>query len=97
MAGGINIVKAPKQHVNYSIEKLLNIQPDVYIVQQGPMNRSPLPAERPLFRELTAVKKRRVFTVDEKKYSRFGPRTIDAIVELADILYPDSITAEPDH
>lgn len=89
MAGGINIVTAPSQHINYSIEKLLDIQPDVYIVQRGPMNQSPLPAERHLFRELTAVKTRQVYTVDEKKYSRFGPRTIDAIIELADLLYPD--------
>jgi len=69
---------------------LLDKQLDVYIVQRGPMNKSPLPAKRPLFKDLTAVKNGQVFTVDEKKYSRFGPRTIDAIIELTDILYPDS-------
>jgi len=96
VAGGINIVESPRQHINYSIEKLLNIQPDIYIVQRGPMNRSPLPAERPLFRDLIAVKKGQVFSVDEKKYSRFGPRTIEAIIELENILYPDSILMEQD-
>ena len=96
-AGGINIVETPRQHVNYSIEVLLDKQPDIYIVQRGPMNHSTMPAQRPLFKNLTAVMNGQVYPVDEKKYSRFGPRTIDAIIELADILYPDTSAKHPNH
>ncbi len=90
LAGGVNIVETPRQHVNYSIETLLDKQPDVYVVQRGPMNKSPLPAQRPLFKNLTAVQAGQVFCVDEKKYSRFGPRTIDAVIELTGILHQDT-------
>jgi len=96
LAGGVNIVETPRQHVNYSIETLLSKQPDVYIVQRGPMNKSPLPAQRPLFKDLTAVRAGQVFCVDEKKYSRFGPRTIDAIIELTDILRQNA-AGDPQH
>lgn len=89
LAGGINMVTAPRQHVNYNIETLLGKQPDIYIVQRGPMNKSPLPGRRPLFKDLDAVRSGQVFCVDEKKYSRFGPRTIDAIIELTEIIHPE--------
>ncbi|MBW1646223.1 MAG: ABC transporter substrate-binding protein [Deltaproteobacteria bacterium] len=88
-AGGRNLVQVPRQLVPYSIESLLARQPDVYLVQRGPMNRSPLPAARPLFRELRAVRRGRVYEVDEKKFSRFGPRLPAAVEELAAILYPE--------
>jgi len=97
IAGGINIVEASRQHVNYSIEGLLDKQPDIYIVQRGPMNCSAMPAQRPIFKDLAAVINGQVYPVDEKKYSRFGPRTIDAIIELADILYPESIAKHSNH
>ena len=87
-AGGENLVQIPRQHVNYSIETLLARQPDIYLVQRGPMNCSPLPEQRPLFKELKAVRAGRVYTVDEKKYSRYGPRLLDAIEELSRLICP---------
>ncbi len=87
-AGGRNLVDIPRQLVHYSIENLLASQPDVYLVQRGPMNRSPLPDQRPLFRKLRAVRAGRTYPVDEKKFSRFGPRLLAAVEELTDILYP---------
>lgn len=52
--------------MNYSIEGLLDKQPDIYIVQRGPMNRSAMPAQRPIFKDLAAVINGQVYPVDEK-------------------------------
>jgi iron complex transport system substrate-binding protein len=77
--------------VQYSIEALLLEDPDVYILQTGPMNRSPMdPRERIHFKRLRAVRSQRVLRVDEHLYSRPGPRAVDAVEELARALHEQS-------
>lgn len=88
-AGAENVVKSEKAIVRYSFEALLLDNPEVYIVQQGPMNRNPsAPAQRPHFHRLRAVQNGRVISVDELLYSRPGPRCVDAVEQLASALYP---------
>lgn len=90
-AGGRNCVDSSRKLVRLSEEELLRLDPDIYLVQQGPMNPNPLPpGERPHFRTLTAVQSGRVHTVDEKLFSRPGPRSVDAVEQLATILFPQS-------
>ncbi|TVM16876.1 ABC transporter substrate-binding protein [Oceanidesulfovibrio indonesiensis] len=90
-AGGLNCVDSGRKLVRLSEEELLRLDPNVYLVQQGPMNPNPLPpGERPHFRTLAAIKSGRVHMVDEKMFSRPGPRSVDAVEELAAILYPQS-------
>ena len=56
-AGGVNVVDTPQRLAPFSLEALLQAQPEVYIIQQGPMNRSPEDIySRPYFQELRAVK-----------------------------------------
>lgn len=89
-AGAENVVQSHKALVFYSFEALLMANPDVYIVQEGPMNRNPAaPRSRPHFDRLEAVRKGRVFFVDEFLYSRPGPRCVDAVEQLAERLYPE--------
>jgi iron complex transport system substrate-binding protein len=89
-AGGINIVASPQRLVSYSLEALVQANPEVYIIQQGPMNRSPEDIySRPYFQELQAVKNRRVLVVDESLFSRPGPRSADAVKQLARFLHPE--------
>ena len=66
-AGGENLVTSPQKLTLYSLEALIQANPEVYIIQQGPMNRSPEDIyTRPYFQELKAVKARRVLVVERK-------------------------------
>jgi iron complex transport system substrate-binding protein len=90
-AGGVNIVESPKKLIPFSLEALIQAQPQVYIIQQGPMNRSPEDIyTRPYFQELRAVKERRVLVVDESLFSRPGPRSAQAVEQLARFLHPEA-------
>lgn len=84
LAGGENCVDVDKKLVRLGEEALLGLDPDVYLVQEGPMNKNPsAPDERPLFRSLSAVRKNRVLLVDEALFSRPGPRIVQAVEHLA--------------
>jgi iron complex transport system substrate-binding protein len=90
-AGGVNVVESPQGMVPFSLEALLVADPEVYIIQQGPMNRSPEDIyTRPYFQELRAVKQRRVLLVDERLFSHPGPRAADAVTQLARFLHPQA-------
>lgn len=89
-AGGVNAVDQDKKIVRLSEEELLRLNPDVYLVQQGPMNKNPVPPkDRPHFAPLAAVKNNKVHFVDERRYSRPGPESVRAAEELAALLHPN--------
>ncbi|MCC8195058.1 MAG: ABC transporter substrate-binding protein [Deltaproteobacteria bacterium] len=93
-AGGRNILAQENSSrtgriVRLSEEELLRLNPDAYCVQQGPMNKNPVPlAERPHFTTLRAVVSKRILTVDEHLFSRPGPLAVDAAETLAKFLHP---------
>jgi iron complex transport system substrate-binding protein len=90
-AGGENLVTSPHKLTLYSLEALIQANPEVYIIQQGPMNRSPEDIyARPYFQELKAVKAHRVLVVSESLYSRPGPRSAEAVEQLAKFLHPEA-------
>ena len=90
-AGGVNIVTSPKKLIAFGLEALMQAQPEVYIIQEGPMNRSPEDIyTRPYFQELRAVKAHRVLVVQESLFSRPGPRSAAAVEQLARFLHPDA-------
>jgi iron complex transport system substrate-binding protein len=90
-AGGENIVTSPQKLILYSLEALIQANPDVYIIQKGPMNRSPEDIfKRPYFQDIKAVKDHRVLVVSESLYSRPGPRSAEAVEELARFLHPEA-------
>ncbi len=89
-AGGTNCLGDQKKLVRLNMEALIEKNPDAYIIQQGPMNKEPSnPANRPHFQILKAVRAGRILFVDEQVYSRPGPRSVDAVEELAAFLHPD--------
>ncbi len=89
-AGGENVVQSSRSIVQYNLETLLTDEVDWYVVQRGPMNRNPPePARRTHFDRLGAVRNGRVLNVDELIYSRPGPRSVQAVEELARALYPE--------
>jgi iron complex transport system substrate-binding protein len=86
-AGGVNCVTSEKKLTRLSEEELLRLDPDVYILQKGPMNPNPVAlSERSHFRTLKAVRDDRVLIVNEKIFSRPGPRNVDAVETLAALL-----------
>lgn len=89
-AGGINCLPNRKKLVRINIETLVDYNPEVYVVQKGPMNRNPAdPKTRPNFRIIKAVEEGRILFVDEHIFSRPGPRSIDAAEKLAAFLHPN--------
>ena len=87
LAGGENVVTDSKKLVRFSEEALIAADPDVYLIQQGPMNPAPTPLdERAHYKGLRAVREGRVLVVDEERFARPGPRALDAAEELADWL-----------
>ncbi len=94
LAGGENIVKVNKRLVKYSFERILADDPDIYIVQTGPMNKSGHGIySRPNFRLIGAIRNKHVLMVKEFLYSRPGPRSVQAVEELA--TYISSIQRKP--
>ena len=88
-AGGVNCLASPKKFVRIGEEELLRLAPEVYLIQKGPMNPSPIPlAQRPHYQTLPAVDNGRIFVIDEQKFSRPGPRNADAVETLAELLHP---------
>ncbi len=89
-AGARNAIPNERGIVQYNFEALLLADPDVYVLQKGPMNRNPLePGKRPHFERLRSVREGRVVFVDELMFSRPGPRSVDAVEELARAIYPE--------
>lgn len=89
-SGGENVLGNEKGIVRYSMESLLFENPDYYIVQEGPMNKSPTdPRKRAHFDRLKSVREGRIIVADELIYSRPGPRCVEAVERLAAALYPE--------
>lgn len=95
-AGGKNIVASSQKLVSFSLETLIKEDPEVYIIQKGPMNRSPQDIKtRPHYDLLQAVRRGRVLTVEESLFSRPGPRSAEAVEMLARFLHPDVEWGKP--
>lgn len=95
-AGGINASDNPKKLFLLDVEALLRLDPDAYVVQEGPMNRTPTPPrERPHFETLRCVREGRVLAVDEELFARPGPRVAEAAETLSRFLYPHLWTDGP--
>ncbi|WP_241160160.1 ABC transporter substrate-binding protein [Desulfovibrio sp. ZJ369] len=90
-AGGANVVREEKKLVRINEEALIQADPDVYLLQKGPMNPDPEPLERRAhYRELRAARAGRVLVVDEDRFARPGPRAVDAAEELERWLHPQA-------
>lgn len=90
-AGGRNCVTHEDKLVRLNEEALLALNPEVCLVQRGPMNPNPEPLDRrDHFRTLECVRQGRWSVVDESRFSRPGPGSVEAVEELAGLLHPDA-------
>jgi len=94
-AGGVNCVEDKAKFARLSEEEIIRLAPTAFLIQRGPMNPAPLPlTSRPRLRAIPAAQSGRAWFVDEQKYSRPGPRNVDAAEELAGLLHPELAAPE---
>lgn len=70
-------------------EAIIQLNPDVIITTYNTENAVEKVLGREGWQEVTAVKEKQVFTVDESLVSRSGPRIIEGVEEFAKAIYPD--------
>lgn len=89
MAGGQNVAyDAVKRYAEFSIEVLLERDPDVYLIQDHAHQPEDVMA-RPGFQGLTAVQNGRVAAVKDDWVTLPGPRIVDGLEAIARVLHPD--------
>jgi len=93
MAGGENIAaQAPGAWVQFSIEQLVSSDPEIIMIDTihgtAIVSEEELRAH-PAWREITAVKQRRIYTVDGDLVNRSGPRIVEGLEEIAKIIHPE--------
>ena len=90
IAGGENcFASVKKKFVRPNIEAVIECDPDLYLIQKGPMNRSPgNPVDRPNFKVIRAIREGRWRIVPEELYSRPTPNIVKAMEALQEMLSP---------
>ena len=93
MAGGENIAaQAPGAWVQFSVEQLVSSDPEIIMIDTihgtAIVSEEELRAH-PAWREITAVKQRRIYTVDGDLVNRSGPRIVEGLEEIAKIIHPE--------
>ncbi|MFQ6069059.1 MAG: ABC transporter substrate-binding protein [Candidatus Aminicenantales bacterium] len=98
-AGGENIARTiPRKWLNLNREKLIDESPEIIIIlarsekqfSQAKEWLSSLPG----IREVKAVKEGRIFFVDQNIATRPGPRLIDALQQMAEIIHPECFSSK---
>lgn len=85
-AGGINAA-ADVQGWNYTAEKLMEKDPEIIFMGSMANLAETFKVTEP-YKNLTAVKDGRVYTVDDNLIAREGPRMGEAVTMLAKLFYP---------
>ncbi len=88
---GINIVAADglEGWLEYSLEKLIEHNPDVIIAPKSLAPTSEIITADERFSSIKAVLENRVVIVDDDLVSRIGPRIVEGFKQIAQALYPD--------
>ena len=90
LAGGTNIGDAAGSgYPSFSEEVLLKDNPDVYIATTGSMASPGQIAKRSGYSGLKAVKDGRVYVIDDNLLVRPGPRLVDGLEQLAQMIHPE--------
>jgi iron complex transport system substrate-binding protein len=89
-AGGKNLgAAAGPQFPEFSEEQLLKDNPDVYVAVKGSQSDPADISQRPGYSALKAVKDGRVYVVEDNPFVRSGPRLVQGLQQLAQILHPE--------
>jgi iron complex transport system substrate-binding protein len=90
-AGGKNLgATAGEQYPEYSPEKLVEANPDIYFATSGSMTNPADVSKRPGYSAVKAVKDGKVYVVEENLFVRSGPRIVDGLELLAKKIHPEA-------
>ena len=92
LAGGINIAAdTDSEYPSVSSEFVIGQDPEVIIYTVGVMTNTTSTdiAERPGWDVITAVMDDAIYPVDDDITSRYGPRIVDGLEALAEIIHPE--------
>jgi iron complex transport system substrate-binding protein len=78
--------EAGEPYPQWSLERLVQDDPDIYLASEFGQSLRRV-VDRPGIRELTAVEEGRVYLVDGDLISRPGPRLVEGLEALADVLH----------
>jgi iron complex transport system substrate-binding protein len=89
MAGGVNVASG-LEGWRYSLEELIRQNPDLLICSRYRNQKEGLMVAAG-YRELDAVKEGRVYTIDNNKLDRQGPRLAEGLADLARIIHSNEV------
>lgn len=87
-AGGTNIASNINGW-NYSLESLIEADPDIIIVSKYFDSYEQFSSTKP-YNELRAVKENKLYTIDNNKLDRQGLRNSEGMIDLAHIIHPEA-------
>ncbi len=94
-AGGQNVgAAAGSGFPTFSTEVLLQQDPEVYVATVGSQSTPGQIAKRPGYSALTAVKQGHVYTIEDNLVVRPGPRIIQGLQQLAQMIHPELFPAQ---
>ena len=82
---------ATTQYPEWSVERLVQDAPEVYLVGSAPGLSAETIAERPGFGAIRAVEEGRVHVVDSDLVTRNGPRIVEGLRVIAAALHPEAV------
>ncbi|MCL5292630.1 MAG: cobalamin-binding protein [Actinobacteria bacterium] len=86
-AGGINVAgNLDKDFPQYSLETLIQDDPEIYVASTGSMASPGDIGKRPGWERISAIKNGKVFVFDENIMNRYGPRLIDGLEKVAEAI-----------
>ncbi|KNF10140.1 putative iron (III) dicitrate transport substrate binding protein [Gottschalkia purinilytica] len=89
LAGGENIGRDAKgEYPQYSVEKLIEKNPDVYILTNHGRSENDLKSVAQL-KSISAIKNNKVYVLDDNLVSRAGPRITEGLKLVAESLHPE--------
>ncbi|MGQ9588170.1 MAG: ABC transporter substrate-binding protein [Thermoplasmata archaeon] len=92
LAGGINIAhNTSSEYPQVSNEFVIAQDPEVIVYTTGVMSTTTKESivSRPGWSDISAVENDKIFTIDDNLLSRYGPRIVDGLEELAAIIHPE--------
>ncbi len=99
MAGGVNVFAGFQgQYVTTSTEEVLKANPAIIVISKGVMSSlSGITPDsikaRQSWNNIDAVKNNKIYEVDEALITIWGPRIVNGLEELAQVIHPDVFNA----
>ncbi len=88
LAGGINIADAEtNDYYEFSVERLISENPEIYFVGSGSMSNPGDITKRPGWDRVSAVRNGKVYVINEDLVYRTGPRLIEGLEVIFEYMY----------